>query len=165
MNDDNYQSPLSTRYSSRAMRENFSAVRRYTTWRKLWIALAEAERELGLAISAEQIEELYAHIAELDLERAAQYEAELRHDVMAHIHAWGDLCPLARPILHLGATSCFVTDNADLIAIREGLQLLRRQVVSIIAHLRAFALRWRELPTLGFTHFQPAQATTVGKRA
>ena len=165
MEADNYRSPLSERYASVAMRTNFSDRRRFTTWRKLWIALAECERELGLAISAEQVAELKAHAEDLDLELAARYERELRHDVMGHIHAWGDQCPKARPIIHLGATSCFVTDNADLIAMREGLRLLRAQLVSTIDVLRRFALEWRSLPTLGFTHFQPAQATTVGKRA
>jgi adenylosuccinate lyase len=161
----NYQSPLSTRYASAAMRANFSDHRRFTTWRRLWIALAEAQKELGLPISDEQLAQMRAHVDDIDLESARRYEAELRHDVMAHIHAWGDQCPRARPIVHLGATSCYVTDNADLIAMREGLSLLRRQLVSLMARLREFALTWRELPTLGFTHFQPAQATTVGKRA
>jgi adenylosuccinate lyase len=165
MDEHNWQSPLSTRYASATMRANFSDHRRITRWRRLWIALAEAEQELGLAIRDEQLEEMRAHVEDVDFERAARYEAELRHDVMAHIHAFGDVCPLARPILHLGATSCYVTDNADLIALREGLRILRRSVVSLLAKLREFALLWRELPTLGFTHFQPAQATTVGKRA
>ncbi len=165
MDEHTWQSPLSTRYASAPMRANFSDQRRFTTWRRLWIALAEAQQELGLAIRPEQIEEMRAHVEDIDLERAARYEAELRHDVMAHIHAFGDVCPGARGILHLGATSCYVTDNADLIALREGLQLLRRSLVSLLAKLREFALRWWELPTLGFTHFQPAQATTVGKRA
>jgi adenylosuccinate lyase len=165
MDEHNWQSPLSTRYASATMRTNFSDHRRITTWRRLWIALAEAEQELGLPIRDEQLEEMRAHVEDVDFERAARYEAELRHDVMAHIHAFGDVCPLARPILHLGATSCYVTDNADLLALREGLRILRRSMVTLLAKLREFALQWRELPTLGFTHFQPAQATTVGKRA
>ena len=165
MDADNYRSPLSERYASAAMRFNFSDQRKFTTWRALWIALAECERELGLAISAEQVAELKAHATDLDLEAAARFEQELRHDVMAQIHAWGEQCPKARPIIHLGATSCFVTDNSELLAMREGLRLLRRQLVSAIAVLRDFALQWKDLPTLGFTHYQPAQATTVGKRA
>lgn len=165
MEQDSYQSPLSSRYASAAMRANFSERRKFTTWRALWIALAESERELGLPIEAEQIAELRAHATDVDFELAARYERELRHDVMAQIHAWGDQCPRARPIIHLGATSCFVTDNTELIAMREGLRLLRRQLVGVIAELRRFALEHRSLPTLGFTHFQPAQATTVGKRA
>jgi adenylosuccinate lyase len=165
MDADTYTSPLGERYASRAMSENFSDRRKFTTWRTLWIALAQAEMDLGLPITKEQIAEMRAHAEDLNLEAAAEHERRLRHDVMAHIHAFGDQCPKARPILHLGATSCFVTDNAELIAMREGLRLLRRQLVSTIAALRAFALEWRSLPTLGFTHFQPAQATTVGKRA
>jgi adenylosuccinate lyase len=165
MDMDNYRSPLSERYASAAMRFNFSDRRKFTTWRKLWIVLAQCERELGLAISAEQIAELEAHAEDLDLEVAARYERELRHDVMAHVHAFGEQAPTARAIIHLGATSCYVTDNSELLAMREGLRLLRAQLVGVIAALRAFALKWRELPTLGYTHFQPAQATTVGKRA
>lgn len=160
-----YQSPLSSRYASQEMRYVFSDRNKFLTWRRLWIALAEAEHELGLPVSEEQLQELRAHRDELDLEVAARYERELRHDVMAHVHAWGELCPKARPILHLGATSCFVGDNTDLLQLREGLGLVRRQLVSLAGSLRAFALEHRELPTLGFTHYQPAQATTVGKRA
>lgn len=162
---DTYQSPLAQRYASEAMRRNFSERRKFTTWRRLWIALAKAEKELGLPITDEQIAEMEAHVEDLNLDVAARYEKELRHDVMAQIHAWGEQVPKARPIVHLGATSCFVTDNAELIAMREGLRLLRGQLVSLLAVLRAFALEHRALPTLGFTHFQPAQATTVGKRA
>ncbi|MBM3975586.1 MAG: adenylosuccinate lyase [Planctomycetes bacterium] len=162
---DNYTSPLSTRYASRAMRENFSDRARFRRWRELWIALAESERELGLAISAEQVAELRATAADIDFDLADKYERELRHDVMAHVHAWGDKAKLARPILHLGATSCFVTDNADLLAFREGLGLVRSQLVLVIAALREFALKWKDEACLGLTHYQPAQATTVGKRA
>jgi adenylosuccinate lyase len=147
------------------MRENFSDRTKFTAWRHLWIALAEAEKDLGLPITDEQIAEMKAHAEDLNLEVAGEHERRLRHDVMAHIHAFGDQCPKARPILHLGATSCFVTDNGELIAMRAGLRLLRAQLVSAIGALRAFAIEWRSLPTLGFTHFQPAQATTVGKRA
>jgi len=160
-----YQSPLSTRYASEAMRSNFSDHKKFTTWRRLWIALAEAQRELGLPIPAEALAEMRATVEELDLELAARYESELRHDVMAHIHAWGERCPSARPVIHLGATSCFVGDNTDLIVMRDGLGLLRRQLVGVVHALAGFAREWRALPTLGFTHFQPAQATTVGKRA
>ncbi len=160
-----YQSPLGSRYASQAMRENFSDRKKFLTWRDLWIALAESERELGLAIREDQIAELKAKREHLDLELAARYERELRHDVMAHIHAWGDVCPTARPIIHLGATSCFVGDNTDLVLLRDGLVLIQRQLVTVISQLAAFAREWRELPTLGFTHYQPAQATTVGKRA
>ena len=164
MDATNYQSPLSSRYASEAMRFLFSDQSRFTTWRKLWIALARAERELGLSIREDQIAELEAHATDLNLDVAARYERELRHDVMGQIHAWGEQCPNARAIIHLGATSCFVTDNADLIAMREAL-LLRRQLVSTIDVLARFAREWRSLPTLGYTHYQPAQATTVGKRA
>jgi len=160
-----YSSPLAGRYASETMRHLFSPVKKFTTWRELWLALAESEAELGLPITEAQLSEMRETLADLDLEAADRYEHELRHDVMAHIHAWGDQCPEARPILHLGATSCYVTDNTDLILLREGLDLVKTQLVSAIANLRDFAMEWRELPTLGFTHFQPAQATTVGKRA
>jgi adenylosuccinate lyase len=162
---DNYRSPLSTRYASEAMRRNFSDLHRFRIWRRLWIALAEAQAELGLDIREEQLAELRAHAEDVDLEAAARHERALRHDVMAHVHAWGEQCPRARAILHLGATSCFVTDNSELVQMRDGLALVRGQLVSLIGLLRAFALEWRALPTLGFTHYQPAPATTVGKRA
>jgi adenylosuccinate lyase len=162
---ESYSSPLATRYASEAMRRNFSDLRRFRLWRRIWIALAEAEQALGLSIRDEQIAELRARADDVDLAAAARFERELRHDVMAHVHAYGEQCPGARPILHLGATSCDVTDNADLVILREGLRILRSQLVGVIARLRGFAERWRDLPTLGFTHYQPAQATTVGKRA
>ncbi len=162
---ESYRSPLSTRYASAAMRANFSDLTRFRLWRRLWIALAKAQRELGLPIEAAQIAELEAHAADVDLAAAARHEKTLRHDVMAHVHAWGEQCPRARGIIHLGATSCDVTDNSELIQMRTGLGLLRRSLVSLIAKLREFALEWRSLPTLGLTHLQPAQATTVGKRA
>jgi len=165
MSEEQYISPLGARYASRETRANFSDRTKFTTWRRLWIALAESEQELGLDISDEQLDELRAHATDLDLELAARYEKELRHDVMAHVHAWGDVCPKARPIIHLGATSCYVGDNTDLIVMREGLRLLRGQLVGVLGELAAFAREWKDLPTLGFTHFQPAQATTVGKRA
>jgi adenylosuccinate lyase len=165
MEGDVYRSPLGERYAGRAMRENFSDRRKFTTWRRLWIALAEAEKDLGLSITDAQIAELRAHVDDLDLAVAAEHEKRLRHDVMAHIHAYGDLCKTARPIIHLGATSCYVTDNAELIAMRDGLRILRAELVGVLQALRTFALEYRALPTLGFTHFQPAQATTVDKRA
>ena len=160
-----YVSPLGSRYASEAMRAVFSDRTKFTTWRRLWIALAEAEKELGLDVTGEQIDELRAHVDDVDLEAAARYEKELRHDVMAHVHAWGDQCPKARPIIHLGATSCFVGDNTDLIALRSGLHLVRDELAAVIGPLARFAREHKDLPTLGFTHFQPAQATTVGKRA
>jgi adenylosuccinate lyase len=162
---ENYDSPLAGRYASREMRFLFSPQKKFSTWRRLWLALAEGEAELGLEISTEQLAELRANLEPIDFAAAAEYEKKLRHDVMSHIHAWGDVCPRARGILHLGATSCYVTDNTDAILLREGVGLVRRQLVSLIAQLKSFALEWRELPTLGFTHYQPAQATTVGKRA
>ena len=162
---DNYKSPLSTRYASEAMRRNFSDAKKFGLWRRLWVALARHERELGLPIRAEQVAELEAAVDDIDFAAAERFERELRHDVMAHVHAYGERCPGARAILHLGATSCYVTDNAELIQLRDGMALLRGQLVSTIAQLRKFAFEHRELPTLGFTHFQPAQATTVGKRA
>jgi adenylosuccinate lyase len=160
-----YSSPLSTRYASAAMRRNFSDETKFGTWRRLWIVLAREERALGLPITAEQVAELEAHASDVDHAAAAAYERKLRHDVMAHVHAYGDQAPKARAILHLGATSCYVTDNTELIQMREGMRILRRQLVGVIANLRGFALRWRELPVLGYTHYQPAQATTLGKRA
>ncbi len=167
MTDDtsNYRSPLGTRYASAEMRANFSDRHRFAIWRRLWLALAESERELGLDVTQEQVDELRAHVDVVDVELAARYERELRHDVMAHVHAWGEVCPRARAIIHLGATSCYVADNSELLQIRAGLDLLRGMLVSVVAALRDFADEWRTLPTLGFTHFQPAQATTVGKRA
>ena len=138
---------------------------KHSTWRRLWIALAECQRELGLDISQRQIAELRSHIDDIDFQAAARYESELRHDVMAHVHAWGDQCPTARPIIHLGATSCFVTDNTELIQIREGLGLVRHRLVGAIDRLATFAETYRDLPCMALTHLQPAQPTTVGKRA
>lgn len=143
----------------------FSAQFKHETWRKLWIALAEAEKELGLDISHEQIDELKSHSANIDFAAVQRYEAELHHDVMAHIHAYGDLCPKARPIIHLGATSCYVTDNTDTIQQKRALSLIEQQLVAVIRQLAAFAARFKGTPCLGYTHFQPAQPTTVGKRA
>lgn len=160
-----YQNPLTERYASREMARIFSSDHRYRTWRQLWIALAEVEAELGLEIRPEQIEELRGVADDIPYERVAEFEKELRHDVMAHIHAFGEQAPGARGIIHLGATSCFVTDNADLILARDGLRLVRDKVASLLAALKSFSLEHRELPTLAYTHFQPAQLTTLGKRA
>ena len=160
-----YDDPLGRRYASRRMRELWSPQRKFSTWRRLWVALAEAEAELGLPISPEQIAELKAHVDDIDFAAADRYERRFRHDVMAHVHAYGDVCPTARPIIHLGATSCYVTDNTDLLLLREGLTIVRDRVVAVIDRLGRFAERYRELACLAFTHFQPAQPTTVGKRA
>ena len=160
-----YQNPLVDRYASREMVENFSRDRRYRTWRDLWIALAECEAELGLPITREQIEALRRRRDEIDFDRVATLEEELRHDVMAHIRHYGEQCPGAQGIIHLGATSCYVTDNADLILMRRGLELLEVKLRALLGALRAFALEHRSLPALAYTHFQPAQLTTVGKRA
>jgi len=165
MESGNYRSPLAERYASAEMRHNWSDDKKFTTWRRLWIALAESEQELGVAITDAQLDELRAHADDVDYERARHFESQLRHDVMAHVHAYGEQCPEARGILHLGATSCFVGDNTDLILLRDGLAIVKAELVSLIARMKTFALEWRELPTLGFTHYQPAQATTVGKRA
>ena len=165
MPHDRYENPLETRYASREMSELWSAQRKHSTWRQLWVWLAEAEAELGLPISREQIDELRAAIHDLDFAAAQRYERQLRHDVMAHVHAYGDQCPKARPIIHLGATSCYVTDNADLMLMREGLRLICQRAADVIDALARFAERHRDLPTLGFTHLQPAQPTTVGRRA
>ena len=163
--DDRYSSPLADRYASPEMSYVFSARHKFTTWRRLWIALAEAQRDLGLSVTSDQIDEMKAQIDELDLAAAARYEKQFRHDVMAHVHHFGDLCPTAKPIIHLGATSCFVGDNTELIQLRDGLEILRPKLASVIDALGRFAARYAALPTLGFTHYQPAQLTTVGKRA
>ncbi len=160
-----YENPLITRYASARMSEIWSPKRKFSTWRRLWVALAEAEAELGLAVAPEQIAELAAHVDDVDFEAADRHERRLRHDVMAHVHAYGDQCPGARGIIHLGATSCFVGDNTDLLLLRESLELVRDRLVAVIDRLAAFAAQYRDLPCLGFTHMQPAQPTTVGKRA
>jgi adenylosuccinate lyase len=159
-----YQSPLTERYSSLEMQRLFSAHFKYSTWRRLWVALAQAEQTVGLPITDEQIKELQDHIAIIDFEVAARYEKQLGHDVMAHILAYGDQCPLAKPILHLGATSCYVTDNTDLIQMRDGFNILIPKLVKVINQLAQFAAQQANQPCLGYTHFQPAQLTTVGKR-
>lgn len=162
---DRYESPLNSRYASSQMQELFSPDRKFRTWRKLWIALAEAEMELGLPITQAQIDELKQNQDNINYDVAAREEALVRHDVMAHVHAYGEQCPQARGIIHLGATSCYVGDNTDLILMSEGLELIRKQLVAVIARLADFADKYKDLPTLGFTHFQPAQLVTVGKRA
>jgi adenylosuccinate lyase len=166
MNDyEVYDNPLIVRYASRRMAATWSPRSKFTTWRKLWVALAEAERELGLNIEEVQIEALRAGVDTIDFAAAEAYERRFRHDVMAHIHAYGDAAPQARGIIHLGATSCYVTDNADVILIREALTMVRDQLVAAINALARFAQMWKGLPCLGYTHFQPAQLVTVGKRA
>ena len=160
-----YESPLSSRYASDQMQYIFSPDKKFSTWRRLWVALARAEMELGLPVTAEQVEELSAHLTDIDYDKASQYEKKLRHDVMAHVHTYGELCPKAMPIIHLGATSCYVGDNTDVILMREGLCLIRDEIVRVLDKLAKFARQYKALPTLGFTHFQPAQLVTVGKRA
>jgi adenylosuccinate lyase len=162
---DRYVSPLAARYASPAMQENFSYRRRSLIWRDLWIALAEAEHELGLDISAEQIAELRAAREDIDFDRVAELERQLRHDVMAHVHAYGEVAPSAKPIIHLGATSCYVADGSDLIQMKEGMLILRDRLVAAMRALAEFCDEQKDLPVLGFTHFQPAQPTTMGKRA
>lgn len=160
-----YATPLVERFATKEMAELWSPQRKFSTWRRCWIALAEAEQELGLPISDEQIADLKAHVDDIDFEAAARFEKETRHDVMAHIHTYGLAAPKAKPIIHLGATSCFVSDNTDLIVLREGLGMLLSKAVNVLAKLKDFALKWKDLPTLGYTHYQPAQVVTVGKRA
>lgn len=162
---DIYESPFNLRYASKEMLYLFSPDKRYSTWRRLWVALAQAEHELGLPVSEEQIKELEAHIDDIDYDVVAAKEKEIRHDVMAHVYAYGVKCPNAKGIIHLGATSCYVTDNADIIILREALQLIRQKILLVMEKLSEFALEYKALPTLGFTHFQPAQPVTVGKRA
>ncbi len=162
---DKYESPLSTRYASDYMLNLFSQDTRYITWRKLWISLAKAEQKLGLPIDDEMIAELEAHRDEIDYEVVKQREKEVRHDVMAHVYAYGKVAPKAAGIIHLGATSCYVTDNADLVIYRDGLKYLRKELIKVLALLSDFALQYKDMPTLGYTHYQPAQLTTVGKRA
>jgi len=165
MSHDRYENPLITRYASPEMCRLFGAQRKFSTWRRLWLALAEAEQELGLPITDEQLAEMRVHLDDIDFAAAGQHERRLRHDVMAHVHAFGDVCPQAAGIIHLGATSCFVTDNTDLILLREALAMVRDRLVAVIDRLGGFARQWRDLPCLGMTHLQPAQPTTVGKRA
>lgn len=165
MSTDRYQCPLSERYASKEMQYIFSPDMKFRTWRRLWIALAETEKELGLDITDEQIEQLKAHKDDINYEVAIEREKIVRHDVMSHVYAYGVQCPKAKPIIHLGATSCYVGDNTDIIVMTEGLKLVRRKLINVIAQLAVFADKYKNLPTLAFTHFQPAQPTTVGKRA
>lgn len=165
MSKERYQSPLSGRYASREMQYLFSPDKKFKTWRKLWIALAETEKELGLPITEEQIEELKAHAEDINYEVAEAREKEVRHDVMSHVYAYGVQCPKAKGIIHLGATSCYVGDNTDIIVMTEALRLVRRKLLNVISKLADFAEEYKGLPTLAFTHFQAAQPTTVGKRA
>ena len=160
-----YQSPLTSRYASKEMKQLFSNDKKFRTWRKLWIALAESEMELGLEITQEQIDELKANQDDINYDVAVAREKEVRHDVMSHVYAYGQQCPKAAGIIHLGATSCYVGDNTDLILMYEGMELVRTKLVMAIKALSKFADEYKSLPTLGFTHFQPAQPTTVGKRA
>ena len=165
MTNDRYQSPLSERYASKEMQYIFSPDKKFRTWRRLWIALAETEKELGLPITEEQIEELKAHADDINYDVAKEREKVVRHDVMSHVYAYGTQCPKAKGIIHLGATSCYVGDNTDVILMAEALELVRKKLINVIAELAKFADEYKDLPTLAFTHFQPAQPTTVGKRA
>ncbi|NLI58403.1 MAG: adenylosuccinate lyase, partial [Clostridium sp.] len=160
-----YENPLNSRYASKEMQELFSPDMKFRTWRRFWIALAEAQKELGLDITDEQIDELKKYKDDINYTVAEQKEKEFRHDVMAHIHAYGEQCPNARRIIHLGATSCYVGDNTDIVIMTEGLKLIRKKLITTIEKLSEFALKYKDMPTLGFTHFQPAQIVTVGKRA
>ncbi len=160
-----YENPLNTRYASREMQENFGDEKRFRLWRKLWIALAESEMELGLPITQAQVDEMKAHVSDIDYAKADEYERQVRHDVMAHVKTFAEAAPSAEPIIHLGATSCFVDCNSELMIMRDGLEILLRKLVNVMDKLKNFALRYRSVPTLGFTHLQPAQLTTVGKRA
>ena len=163
--NEKYNSPLSSRYASEYMLHLFSQEKRIQIWRRLWVALARAEHKLGLPVTAQQVAELETHIEDIDFDCAAAREKEVRHDVMAHVYAYGKVAPSAAGIIHLGATSCYVTDNADLILYREGLRYLRQELLGVMANLAAFAKEYRAMPTLGYTHYQPAQLVTVGKRA
>jgi len=165
MSKDVYESPLASRYASKYMLHLFSPDMRFQTWRRLWVELARAEHELGLPITQAQVDELAAHITDIDYDAAAQREREVRHDVMAHVYAYGKAAPSAAGIIHLGATSCYVTDNADLILYRDALRYLRGELQAVLANLAAFARRYAATPALGYTHYQPAQPVTIGKRA
>ena len=165
MGKDVYESPLASRYASEYMLNLFSADTRFTTWRRLWVALARAEHALGLPVTEEQVRELEAHVSDIDYETVEKREKEVRHDVMAHIYAFGKAAPGAAGIIHLGATSCYVTDNADIIIYRDALNYLRKELVGVMKKLADFALKYKDMPALGYTHYQPAQPVTVGKRA
>jgi len=165
MKKDTYESPLNSRYASKEMQFVFSPDKKFTTWRYLWIALAQSEKELGLPISEEQIAELKKHVNDINYDVAEAREAVVRHDVMSHVYAYGEQCPTAKPIIHLGATSCYVGDNTDIIVMYEAMEIIRTKLVNVIEALSKFALKYKDMPTMGYTHFQPAQLTTVGKRA
>ncbi|MEE1225207.1 MAG: adenylosuccinate lyase [Clostridia bacterium] len=165
MASDTYESPLNSRYASKEMQYLFSPDKKFSTWRKLWIALAESEKELGLDITDKQISQMKEHIYDINYDVAREREKKVRHDVMSHVYAFGEQCPDAKPIIHLGATSCYVGDNTDIIIMTEAMTLIKNKLISLIGHLAKFAKEYRDLPTLAFTHFQPAQPTTVGKRA
>ena len=165
MEKNKYMTPLSGRYPSQEMNYIWSDDSKYSTWRKLWIALAETEKELGIDITDEQINEMKQHVFDIDYDVVAQREAECRHDVMSHVYEFGTKCPSAKPIIHLGATSCYVTDNTDVILMTEALKLIKQKLVVVIHNLKNFAEQYKGVTCLGYTHFQPAQLTTVGKRA
>ena len=160
-----YESPFNSRYASKEMQFIFSPDHKFGTWRRLWVALAESEMEMGLPITQHQVDQLKAHLDDIDYEAVRRHEERVRHDVMAHVHAYGDLCPDARGIIHLGATSCYVTDNTDVLILRDGLKLVRQKLLEVMRRLKDFALEYKDMPTLGYTHLQPAQLVTVGKRA
>ncbi len=160
-----YESPFNSRYASKEMQFIFSPDHKFSTWRRLWVALAESEMEMGLPITRRQVEQLRAHLDDIDYAAVRRHEERVRHDVMAHVHAYGDLCPDARGIIHLGATSCYVTDNTDILILRDGLKLVREKLLEVVRRLRDFALEYKDMPALGYTHLQPAQLVTVGKRA
>ena len=164
-NFDTFKTPFEERYASAEMLKIFSPNKKFTTWRKLWLALAESEKELGLNITDEQISQMKNNIENIDFDYAREMEKKFRHDVMAHVHTFGKVCPAAMPIIHLGATSAYVGDNTDIIVMRDALKVVRGKLVSVLGNLKTFALRYKDMPALGFTHFQPAQLTTVGKRA
>ena len=164
MNQDIYQNPLTTRYAGNEMIRNWSAQKKHSTWRRLWLALAKAEKELGLNITDEQIAEMASHLDDIDFAEAAKKEKELRHDVMSHVHTFGVCCPKAMPIIHLGATSCYVTDNTELVQLRDAMKIVRKKLLGVIAKFADFSEEQKNLPVLGFTHYQPAQLTTLGKR-
>ena len=165
MNEQNYISPFSTRYASKEMQYIFSEQYKFTTWRRLWVSLAKAEKKYGLNITDEQIAELEANVENLNLDVAREREKLVRHDVMSHVYAYGVQCPKAAGIIHLGATSCYVGDNTDIIQMREALKIVRKKLLSVMALLADFAMKYKDMPCLGYTHLQPAQLTTVGKRA
>ena len=162
---DSYESPFCTRYASKEMQYIFSADKKFQTWRKLWVALARAEMKLGLPVTKEQVEELEQHITDINYDVAEKREKEVRHDVMSHVYAYGVQCPQAKGIIHLGATSCYVGDNTDVIIMKDALQIVKRKLINVLALLADFADQYKDMPALAYTHLQPAQLTTVGKRA